>query len=324
MEAVDSTRLWQRTLVSVIRISSRRLDAMSRPRALRLGTGLGVLGFHLARRPRIFAERNLRLVLGETLSDTERAALVRRVFIHFGKTTMDFLKAPSYDRETLNRLITRVDGWDEYAAPAFAAGRGLVAATGHVGNWEIFCRWVAAQGLPLTVVARAPEDGAFGDHVRRMRESAGYTMLHRGDSVRPLIAALKRGEAIGLMVDQNSGDTFVPFYGVPAGTTIGPALIALRTGASLLPAQCLMLPDDTYRIVYGAPIPTVSTGDKDADAARIMTAVNAALETVVREYPEQWLWVHNRWKSAFEEKNRHRWPSGYSFETLSARWHAAS
>ena len=152
--------------------------------------------------------------------------------------------------------------------------------------------------------------------MRGLREqNGGVTVARKGGPVRELLAILKRGDALGLLPDQNSGDLFAPFFGVPAGTVAGPATLALHTGAAIIPTYCVRLPDDRYRLMILPPIDTTATGDREADARRIMTDVNAALESVIRQYPDQWLWIHNRWKSAFEAENRSRaWPDGVSPE----------
>jgi KDO2-lipid IV(A) lauroyltransferase len=112
---------------------------------------------------------------------------------------------------------------------------------------------------------------------------------------------------------------FVPFFGVPCGTPNGPALLALHTGAALMAAYCVREPDDTYRVICLPPLEVVSTGDALADQTRIMTEANAILESVVKRYPTQWLWLHDRWKGTFQEQNRHRLPPGYDYDRLERR-----
>jgi KDO2-lipid IV(A) lauroyltransferase len=285
---------------------------------MRLGARLGRLAYRVAKRQRLRAHRNLCLAYGDELSASERDALVRRVFEHFGKILVDFLRVPAMSESDFEVLVD-AQGWEQVQA-ALSEGRGLIVLTAHLGNWELLGRWFAARGAPLTGVAREPEGQALGDYVRRMRESAGSTLLSKGSSARDLLSVLRRGAAISLLPDQNSGDVFVPFFGVPAGTVAGPASFALHTGAPLIPAYCVREPDDRYRILFLPPIPAQKTGDREADVARVMAEANRVLEGVIRRYPDQWLWLHNRWKAAFEEKNRPRWPAGYDYAALEARW----
>lgn len=306
-------------LFALVTGTASRVQKMPRPRALLWGAGLGRIAYRVAGRQRRFADRNLRLAFGGALTQRERKNLTRRVFEEFGKTLVDVLRAPRPDREGANALITRCEGW-EHAQIALERGDGLICLGAHIGNWELLGGWIATQGVPLTVVAREPKDPDLGEYLRGLRQGSGLSVAGKGGSVRALLAVLKRGEALGVLPDQNSGDLFVPFFGIPAGTVAGPALLALKTGAPIVPSYCLREPNDSYRLLFLPPLEVKNTGDRNADTERIMGRANDVLETVVRAYPDQWLWLHNRWKSAFEEKNRTRWPQGYNFEAARAHW----
>lgn len=310
--------MWQRGVAATLVGAQSGFQILSRSAALRLGVTLGDIGYRVAKRQRRRAERNLYLAYGDALTPAERDLRVRQVFRHFGKCLADFLRGPALRPSDLDHLIAYT-GWEQVER-ARAAGRGVILLTAHLGNWELLGRWVAARGVPLTVVAREPEAPAMATYLRRMREGAGFAVLNKGESARTLLRVLRRGEAIILLPDQNSGDLFLPFFGVPAGTVAGPASLALHTGADLIPCYCVREPDDRYRILTLPALSVVPTGDHEADVARIMTEANRVLEGVIRDYPDQWLWLHNRWKSAFEEKNRPRWPAGFDFETARARW----
>jgi KDO2-lipid IV(A) lauroyltransferase len=320
--ALDSTRAWQRFLVAAVRRAERRVQTMPRAAALRLGVGLGRVSCAVSGRQRFFAERNLRLAYGNSLTPAQRADLTRRVFESFGQTAIDFVRSPLIrTRADLAALVPEVVGWAEHVAPHIAAGRPVVFTGAHLGNWEMLGRWIAAQGVTLTVVAREPDDPTFGGWVRSVRENAGFRVADKGGSAKRLLSALRRGESLGVLPDQNSGDLFVPFFGIPCGTVAGPALFALRTGAAIIPSYCVRRPDGLYRMLFLAPVPVEPTGNQDGDVARTMAAVNRVLEGVIREYSDQWLWLHNRWKSAFEEKNLVRWPEGYALTpSVRAAW----
>jgi KDO2-lipid IV(A) lauroyltransferase len=310
-----STRRWQRVVLSVLTLLSTCLQRVTRPKAMRFAARLGAFAYLVNRRyvkrSHQYALRNLRLTQFPRPDATlkEREAFIQRVFIHFCKGLVDFLCGPSLTSEELHRVV-HAEGM-EFAEAARRAGKGTIFITAHLGNWEMLGRYLASEGIPLTVVAREPEDPAFAAWVHRMREGAGMSVAYRGGSARELLSLLKANKAVGLLPDQNSSDVFTPFFGVPAGTATGPAAIALHTGATLIPSYCVRLPDDTYRLMLLPPIPSHSTGDRQTDILRITTEVNRVLESVIREYPDQWLWLHNRWKSAFEEGNRERsWPDG--------------
>ncbi len=306
----EQTRQWQRLLLPYLRSTATRLQKMPRAKAMRWGERFGGFAFNFCR---LFMKRPLRAAMGNlnlaefpspTASRSEREALIRRVFIHFSKTMVDFLRGPNLTKEELPQIVSG-EGY-EHLDKAIAAGKGVILITAHMGNWEMLGRCVVAHGVPMTVVAREPEDATFAEFIREYRESAGFNVAYKGGSVRELLTILKANKAVGLLPDQNSGDVFLPFFGVPAGTVAGPATLALHTGATLIPCYCVRLPDDTYRMIFAPPIDTHSSGNKDADIQRIMRDANQVLETFIRAYPDQWLWLHHRWKSAFDTHNKER------------------
>jgi KDO2-lipid IV(A) lauroyltransferase len=318
------TQRWQRFILKIARQQAKRLQAMPRTRALKFGERLGSFAFWACKRfsprPIHYALRNLRLTEfpSPNATQTEREAFIRQVFIHFSKGAVDFLRGPVITPDALDTLV-KSDGM-EHAHAAHAKGKGVIFVTAHFGNWEMLARYLSHHDFPLTVVAREPENPEFGAYVEELRNNGGLDVLYRGSSARALVRVLKANRAIGILPDQNSGDIFVPFFGVPAGTAVGPASLALRTGATLIPAYCVREPDDTYRLLLSPPLDTTPTGDHEADVRRVTEAVNNSLESIVRRYPDQWLWVHNRWKSAFEEGNLPRaWPDGKN-EAVWARW----
>ena len=311
-----ATRALQTSLALLLERIGNKIAHMPREKALRLGERLGRLGFRTVKRSRTTALRNLHLVYGDSLTQAERLALTQRVFEHFGRVTLDFYRSAMRGDDDILSMVTEIDGW-EHVNQALAAAKGIIGVSGHLGNFEIFARYAAKRGVPLTVVARDPSDPVFGALVKKVRTSGGYGVVSKGGaSVRKLFVALKKGEAIALLPDQNSCDLFIPFLGVPAGTTNGPAGLALKTGAPIVPSYCIMKPDKTYKIVVEEPI----WREPDEDAAHLMTRVNAALEMGIRQYPEQYLWLHNRWKAAFEERFATSWPPGYDLAALKAKW----
>ena len=125
----------------------------------------------------------------------------------------------------------------------------------------------------------------------------GAQVFSRGNSARAVLQCLKKNEIVALLPDQNAGDVFVPFLGVTTGTVDGPAIIHRKTQAPLLFSWCIRMPDDRFRIIFEPPVIIEPTEDRDSDIHAIMTCINGHLETKVRQFPTQWLWLHNRWKS---------------------------
>lgn len=315
-------QVWQRFVVFLLVRASTYIQSLSRSAAVRAGNGLGRLAYHVAKRQRRRALANLSLAFGETMTLHQRDTLTRQVFQHFGRALIDFLRAPRNDAAHLSQRVS-CDGW-EHVAAALKRGKGVVLVTGHLGNWELMGRWLATvQKVPLTVVAKEPENPALAVYLRSMRENAGFTVLSKGESARGLLRALRRGEAILILADQNSADVFVPFFGVPTGTAAGPASLALHSGAALIPISCLETPDHSFQVTCLSPLAvTTATDVGSAEAILQATAeLSHILEDTVRQHPEQWLWLHNRWKSAFEEKHRSVWATTDAFCAAQKRWH---
>lgn len=311
-----STQLLQTLLARILTRLGNKVADMPRDKALQLGERLGRLGFRVAKRARTTSMRNLRLVYGDSLTKTQRHALTQKVFEHWGQVTLDFYRSAMRGDDDILSMVTEIEGW-ERTTETLARCKGVIGVTGHLGNFEIFARYAAKRGVPLTVVARDPSDPVFGALIKKIRESGGYDVVSKGGaSVRKLFVALKKGEAIALLPDQNSADLFVPFLGVPAGTTNGPATLSLKTGAPLLPCYCILKPDKTYKIVLEEPI----WPEPGEEVANLMIRVNRAIEPGIRQYPEQYLWLHNRWKAAFEERFATSWPPGYDLAALKAKW----
>lgn len=299
------TELWQRFALSLMVFAARPIQAMSLSAAYRFGTSFGRFAHFVATRQRKRAEANLRLAYQDTLTPKERAILTRRVFEHYGRCVIEFLRSPTMSRAELDARVT-CEGF-EHIEQARAAGRGVIFVSGHIGNWEILGRWGALiRDLPLTVVAKDTKNPALAAYLRKMREGSGFGVLSMGESARSLLKVLRRGEIICLLADQNSGDMFVPFFGIPTGTAFGPASLALHSGAVLLPIYCLSTKEGNFHIRCFPPVSAIPTNDREADQRRITTELNQRLEAVVREYPDQWLWLHNRWKAAFDAGNRAR------------------
>ena len=325
------TQLWQRLVVAVMRGAAAGVQSLSPVAAVQFGDMLGRLAHRVARRQRRRCLANLHLAYRDELTAAERDAHARQVFAHFGRGVVDFLRGPARSASELARLVA-CDGW-EHVEAGLRRGKGLLLVTGHFGNWELLGRWLAmVKNVPLTVVAKEPDSPALAAYLRRMRENGGFTVLSKGESARGLLRALRRGEAILILADQNSGDVFAPFFGVPAGTAAGPTSLALHSGAALIPIYCAALPDNTFRVTCFPALDTrdgaesAGTGDRRADVLRLTTELNQTLESVVRAHPDQWLWLHNRWKSAFEEGNRAAaWDNGMQdqgreFRAARERW----
>lgn len=272
-------------------VLERRFTRKDPVQAEEAGARIGRLIYAVSKKHRAIAARNLALAMPE-LSEEARLRITKGVFEHFGRVAGDFLRSTvRTDEEALASMevIGRENG-DE----ALALGAGILAVTAHFGNWERLAHWFSSTGGKITVVARDANDQGMNQQVQRIRAKAGIEVLSRGRSTRVLVNKLKNKEILGLLPDQNSEESYLPFFGKPCGTVLGPAKLHHLTGAPLLPAYCPRVGPGKYLLVIGKMI----NPGKTESAEEIMTQVNASIEGIIREYPDQWLWIHDRWKSA--------------------------
>jgi len=260
--------------------------------AERRGEMLGNILFRALKSRRARTISNLTLAFPDW-SEEQKANVARKMFRHFGLVIADFMRTPLRTNEELLANM-EVVGFENYETAA-AAGKGIIACTAHLGNWERFGHWLTATGRSISVVARDANQGDIQARVSKIRDLTGVTVLSRGDSARPILSKLKKKEIIGILCDQNSDESYVPFFGKPCGTVLGPAVLHQRTGAVLLPTYCIRTGRGKYKVIIKEPIDLERTIES---ADEVMAQLNAVLESVIREYPEQWLWMHDRWKNA--------------------------
>ncbi len=276
--------------------SKRLIGPLGTLRAQKIGFVLGDLCYFLSRRYRNMAMRNLALAYGDQMAERECRKITRSVFRNFGATVFEFLTVPDLSKQQIRELVDA--SGEEGLQECEKMGRGVIFITGHIGNWELLARWQVLCGRKLHVVARRTRDPRTTHLMTKVRESAGYSVLHVGETIRPILQALKRNEYVAMLPDQNASDVFVPFFGRSTGTVSGPARICLKTGAPIVIVWCVRMPNGRFRIVHESPVWFEPSGDTDADVKRIMEFINSRLEWVIRQYPTQWLWLHNRWKSS--------------------------
>ena len=285
---------WQAFVRSMFRALLRGLRIIPWSVAGGWGSLLGALGCYFSARYRRVADTNLRHAYGDTLSERDRQRLIKRVFQSFGRALMEFLKAPSMSPAQIKQIV-RADSYTRVEA-VLARGKGMILLAAHFGNWELLARRAALEGYEFAVVARQSHDPEFNKITDGIRENGGYVVLPRGGSPRAILQRLRNNGIVAILPDQKSEDVFVPFFGRLAGTVAGPAVLSLKTGAGIVPMFCPRQPDGTYRVEILPEIDTTPTGDADADIHRIMADITRVIEDMVRRYPDQWLWLHDRWR----------------------------
>ncbi len=275
------------------------LRALPTPAAAALARGLGWLAYYAIGRRRRDGLRNLDLAYGDARSPAEKRRLVRRVFQHLAQVAVEIVKLDQVLRpDNLDAFIEMEDwGLIEKAA---ALGRGVIFVTGHVGNWELLGQAIAMKGYEVTSIARPLDNPLLENLVKERRERYGQKIVSKNEALRPMLKVLKEGRTLSFLIDQNArhGHVFVDFFGRPAATTRAAAALALRNQTPILMGAAVRVgPTFHYKILADGPIVPESTGDKEEDVRRLTQEMTSWLERVIREYPEQWLWLHRRWKT---------------------------
>lgn len=269
--------------------------------ALAMGAALGWVGGSLLRIRRGVVDENLRRAFPDRDPGWRRRTAAAS-YRHLGRQGVILLRLSRMGPEAI-RERTEVIGFEHVRDP-FERGEGVVVATGHLGNWELGGASVPVRGIPLEVVARRQANPLFDDHMRRVREGLGMRVVYRKEARRETLRTLRGGGVVALVADQNvrAGGLFVDFFGVPAATARGPALLSLRTGSRLVVAFATSLPDapGRYRVRF-RPVEAPETGDPDEDVRVLTRAYMAALEGEIREAPDQYFWLHRRWKTRPKE-----------------------
>jgi Kdo2-lipid IVA lauroyltransferase/acyltransferase len=266
--------------------------------ALRLGKLLTALLFLLPLKIRRYGMKNLAIAFPEK-SEAERSAILKQSYRSLGRLLGEFTQFHKLTPENISKLV-RYDGLEHYLA-AVEAGRGVIFLTGHIGAWELSAYAHALFGHPLNVLVRPIDNELVNAAVERYRSASGNRIFGKSAGLKSFIAALKKGETVGILADvnlQRHQGIFCDFFGLPACSTPLVAALALRTGAAVVPGYLVWNEAEGKHILtFEAPVDPPLPGTDDESAAAATAAYQNALESVIRRHPDQWLWIHRRWKT---------------------------
>jgi KDO2-lipid IV(A) lauroyltransferase len=270
------------------------------PRSVARSIGASIGRLALLFTPRLARVGDLNLLLAfPERSAAERQQILRKLYRNLGCLLAEFCQMPRYTPETTRSFI-RYEGLEHYLA-ARDEGKGVLILTGHLGAWELSSFYHSLMGYPMSIVIRRLDNPLVDSLVNRIRCLHGNQVLHKDDFARGLLASMRKGDTVGILMDTNMTPpqgSFVDFFGQSACTGTGLARIAMKTGARVLPGF-LLWEDATeqYVLRFGAPLLVASSGDVEADAVANTALFTKVIEDYVRQYPDQWLWVHRRWKT---------------------------
>ena len=276
----------------------RGISILPRPVARAAGIGLGQLVYLLHGKLRRVGMRNLQLAFPEK-SAHERRRILRGEFTSLGRQLAEVCLFPRYTRENVTKIVV-YDGFENFER-AEARGKGVIYLTAHLGGWELSAFSHSIQGHPLHVVMRGMDNPFLDRFITHLRTMHGNRAVDKDNFVRGLLSAMKAGETVGILMDTNMTPpqgVFVDFFGIPACTASGLARIALRTDAAVVPGFTIWDRElRKYRLRFDPALALIRTGDEEADIVANTALFTKVIEQYVRRYPDQWLWVHRRWKT---------------------------
>ncbi len=289
----------QTTLEYVVaRAALSTLGALPRPISVASGRAIGRLAYLLAGRLRRTASRNLELAFPE-LGPDEKNRLLRGCFDSLGRQLGEFSQLTRVTPEELQRIVD-CEGLEHLQA-AQARGRGVILFTGHLGAWELSSFALSAFGRPLSFMVRRIDNPRIEEMVDAVRTRFGNQTIDKNAVSRAALRHLNEGGTLGLLPDVNMlarEGVFVDFFGTPASTTSMLAKLALRTGAAVVPIYVPWDPErQRFVMRIESPLLVEPTGNEETDVLQLTSQFMSSIESIVRRYPEQWLWIHKRWKT---------------------------
>ena len=268
----------------------------------RMGQASGLFLFYLHfRRSIVFS--NLRLALGAELDEREIHSLARKIYRNIGITFLEIARNFSLSRQEMQNSLQLSEVDKQYIQSCLDRGRGIVFISAHIANWELLAMGLAVHGFPAAIVVKKMTSRISQFLIERQRLKTGLEVIYPGGTIERMRSILKKGRIVGFMVDQNTTGKKgirVNFFGVPASSIRGLSSLVKDTGAAVIPICAFREPDGTHRVKI---LPELSYLTDDSPESLLREEwlntqqYQAAIETLIRMRPEQWLWIHRRWKA---------------------------
>ncbi|MFH1904553.1 MAG: lysophospholipid acyltransferase family protein [bacterium] len=268
------------------------------PRSLMLFLGniLGDFTFYILRIRRKQVFKNLKFAFGNQKSDIELKKIARETYKNLGKTLLEFLQLPRMNGTRIRRIVDTSQLCK--IGHILEKGEGAILLGAHFGNWELLGAAFGLLGYPINAIGRLSDNRKIGNTIDRYRRLVGMKVIQKNDPIRKVFRALSNNELVAILMDQNTRKdmVFTDFFGSPAATAKGIAVFALRTGAPVVPAF-IVRERKHHRILIGNPIYAHSSENSDSDIQKYTAQFSKVIESYIRQYPDQWFWLHNRWKT---------------------------
>jgi len=266
--------------------------------ALWLGRQLGRMAFYMDWGHRKTSLENLRTAFKQEKTEQELYAIAQRTFQNLGMMAVEFFRIPRMDVETFKKNV-RIEGLGK-ALGLLEKKRGGLLLIGHFGNWELMGLMSRVIGNPIMVIAKPMKKNRWVDEfITKIRNAAGLEVISNVKASRKVVKALSQNRVVGILIDQRakrSEGVWADFFGRKAPTTPGLAVLAMKTGAPVLPVFMIRNGFQKHRLIIQEPLELIHTGDIQKDVEANTQLFNDTLESMIRQYPDQWFWVHQRWE----------------------------
>lgn len=254
--------------------------------------------FSTTRRGRL--KEHLKFAYGDEKTDDEIRQLAKAAYSNLAVCIADAIRLPVMVKDGTIDKIVSVENFHRFT-DAVKRGKGVILMTGHFGNWELLGTWIVRQGYPIRVVAKKTYDSRMDKLIVDYRNQAGYANTVRGNAKQAVVEGLMNGETFGLLFDLDTRKrvkgVFVDFFGKPAHTVTAPVELATALNVPITPVFIRLTPDYNYVVMCLEELQLVNTGDERADVITNTQICSDVYEQMIRKYPEQWFWMHRRWRS---------------------------
>lgn len=264
---------------------------------LMIGQGIGRLSFYVLKKERRIALDNLGIAFGNSKSIKEKNVITRELFENLGKNFVEVISLSKFNIDNIDRYI-ECKGL-EVIEHCIKEGKGGIVLSGHLGNWELLAHYFAMKNFSVNVIARRVRMEEFERFLNRIRARNKINVLYRDASAKEVIALLKNNEFVGIMPDQDMDSVsgfFVDFFGRPAYTPNGPAVLNLLTGVPIIP--CFIVRKAFgHKIIIEPPMELARGSNKEKDILENTQRYTKVIENYIKDFPSQWVWFHERWKT---------------------------
>jgi KDO2-lipid IV(A) lauroyltransferase len=282
-----------------LKVFSLFINLLPESLSLWLGRQMGRVAFYLDREHRKVALQNLHIAFGQEKSESQIYAIAKGTFQNLGMTAAEFFRIPRMDVETFKKKVT-IKGFGIAEKVLNNGNKGVLLLLSHFGNWELMGLMSKVLGNPIVVIARPIKKNRWVNQmVAEVRKEAGLEVIPTEKASRKVFQALSQNRVVGILIDQRakrSEGIWVDFFGRKAPTTPALAVLAMRTGTPILPVFMVRNGYQQHHLLVKEPLKLVNSGDVKMDVQANTQLINQTLESMIRQYPDQWFWVHRRWE----------------------------